>query len=92
MWALPPGGRGWIGIEAGPRHSHAHEPTSSSSPPPTRQVEEQEAGAGDDEAYILFSVLSRPNAPGSQGKPADAQRERSHFVREGGAWLYMDYK
>ena len=65
---------------------------SSSRTHQFRQVEEQEAGANDDEAFISFSVTSRPNAPGSQGKPADTQRERSHFVREEGRWLYLDYK
>lgn len=56
------------------------------------QIGEQEAGASEDEAFINFTVTSRPNAPGSQGKPADTQKERSHFVKEGGKWLYFDYK
>ncbi len=60
--------------------------------PRPRQVEQQEPGASEDEAFISFTVTSRPTTPGLQGKPADTQRERSHFVREGGVWLYRDFK
>jgi uncharacterized protein YchJ len=54
-------------------------------------VEGHEPGPSDDEAFVSFTVTSRPNAPGHQGKPADVQRERSHFKRENGAWLYYDF-
>lgn len=60
-------------------------------PCPLAQIESEEPGEGADEAFVSFTVQSRPNAPGSQGKPPEVQKERSRFVREGGAWLYRDF-
>lgn len=73
-------------------NARTHANTRTRPPRGDGQIDEHEAGAGDDEAFIKFTVTSRPNAPGSQGKPADTQRERSHFVREDGRWLYFDFK
>jgi uncharacterized protein YchJ len=53
-------------------------------------VESQEPGATEDEAFITFTVHTRHNAAAAQGRPADATREKSQFVREGGRWLYRD--
>ena len=75
------------------RHKKRASTPPPKTPPGTKpQIDAQEPGPSDDEAFISFTVTSRPNAPGSQGKPADTQRERSHFKREGGQWLYYDYK
>ena len=84
---VPSPNRGCKGIK-----KRASTPPPKTPPGTKPQIDAQEPGPSDDEAFISFTVTSRPNAPGSQGKPADTQRERSHFKREGGQWLYYDYK
>ncbi|GBF88151.1 hypothetical protein Rsub_00863 [Raphidocelis subcapitata] len=56
------------------------------------KIDKEEPGPTADEAFIEFTVQTRHNAPGSQGKPPETSRERSHFLREGGRWLYFDFK
>jgi uncharacterized protein YchJ len=77
-------------------HPTRPDPTRPDPTPPhpshPSQIEGEEAGPNADEAFVTFTVTTRPNAPGSQGRPADTQRERSHFKREGGRWLYFDFK